>query len=122
MMSRTKKDFILEWYSGSGSGGQHRNKHQNCCRITDKETGLSSIGTSSKTRVTNQRIAFTNLIKRIQALEYNQKSRTQAGEEVIRNYHSVRNDVHDKLSNKHFKYSDIINDISPALEARRRHL
>lgn len=33
-------DFKIEWYSGSGAGGQHRNKHQNSCRITHLPTGL----------------------------------------------------------------------------------
>lgn len=32
--------FRVEWYSGSGAGGQHRNKHQNSCRITHIPTGL----------------------------------------------------------------------------------
>jgi peptide chain release factor 1 len=29
----------IEWYSGTGAGGQHRNKHQNSCRITHIPTG-----------------------------------------------------------------------------------
>jgi len=29
-----KHDLNVEWYSGTGAGGQHRNKHQNSCRIT----------------------------------------------------------------------------------------
>jgi peptide chain release factor 1 len=33
------KDFVIEWYSGTGAGGQHRNKHQNSCRITYRPTG-----------------------------------------------------------------------------------
>lgn len=33
-------DFKIEWYSGTGAGGQHRNKHQNSCRITHIQTGL----------------------------------------------------------------------------------
>jgi len=37
----TKKDFKIDWYSGSGAGGQHRNKHQNCCRIIHIESGFS---------------------------------------------------------------------------------
>lgn len=27
-------DLKIEWYSGTGAGGQHRNKHQNSCRLT----------------------------------------------------------------------------------------
>ena len=34
------RDFSVQWYSGTGAGGQHRNKHQNSCRITHLETGL----------------------------------------------------------------------------------
>jgi len=36
----TERDFKVEWYSGTGAGGQHRNKHQNSCRITHLPTGL----------------------------------------------------------------------------------
>lgn len=34
-----ERDFKIEWYSGTGAGGQHRNKHQNSCRLTHLETG-----------------------------------------------------------------------------------
>jgi len=34
------RDFRIEWYSGTGAGGQHRNKHQNSCRITHIATGM----------------------------------------------------------------------------------
>ncbi len=34
------KDLRIEWYSGTGAGGQHRNKHQNSCRITHIPTGV----------------------------------------------------------------------------------
>lgn len=37
---RRPEDFQLEWYSGSGAGGQHRNKHMNCARLTHLPTGL----------------------------------------------------------------------------------
>lgn len=40
-------DVRVEWFSGSGAGGQHRNKHQNSCRLTHLATGLQ---TTSQTR------------------------------------------------------------------------
>ena len=41
------KDFSIEWYSGTGAGGQHRNKHQNSCRLKHLPTGLE---TTAQTR------------------------------------------------------------------------
>ena len=34
-----QSDLRIEWYSGTGAGGQHRNKHQNSCRITHIPSG-----------------------------------------------------------------------------------
>jgi peptide chain release factor 1 len=33
-------DLKVEWYSGTGAGGQHRNKHQNSCRMTHIPSGV----------------------------------------------------------------------------------
>ena len=35
------KDFSVSWFSGSGSGGQHRNKTQNSARVTHVPTGIT---------------------------------------------------------------------------------
>lgn len=35
-----QSDLKIEWYSGTGAGGQHRNKHQNSCRITYIPSGV----------------------------------------------------------------------------------
>ena len=37
---RDDAEFKVEWFSGTGAGGQHRNKHQNCCRVRHLPTGL----------------------------------------------------------------------------------
>ena len=33
-------DLRIEWFSGTGAGGQHRNKHQNSCRLIHITSGL----------------------------------------------------------------------------------
>lgn len=37
-----QSDVRIEWFSGTGKGGQHRNKHQNSCRAFHGPTGLSA--------------------------------------------------------------------------------
>ena len=37
-----ESDLHIEWYSGTGAGGQYRNKHQNSCRITHIPTGITA--------------------------------------------------------------------------------
>ena len=120
----TKKDFRLEWYSGQGAGGQHRNKHQNCCRITHIATGLKAVGTESAERTTNQRVAFTrlaNLILAYYAAKEQPQRRTEST--VIRNYHAERNEVHDRLSGLKQSYRHVVdkNNLGEMIEARREH-
>lgn len=33
-------DLKIQWYSGSGPGGQNKNKTQNCCRLIHIPTGI----------------------------------------------------------------------------------
>ena len=117
----TSKDFNLEWYSGTGAGGQHRNKHQNCCRITHIETGLSAVGTKSRERVSNQREAFTVLAKRIVAY-YSIPPERRNSTDRVRNYHSVRNEVLDHASGLRETYKKVVEgaDIGNMIEARAR--
>ncbi len=118
----TKKDFKLEWYSGSGAGGQHRNKHQNCCRITHIETGLRAQGTESRERPTNQGKAFERLVALILAYYNTDEKVRRTHTEVIRNYHGVRNEVKDKASGETMLYSDTVakGNFGHLIEARRK--
>lgn len=119
----TKSDFRLEWFSGTGKGGQHRNKHQNCCRIIHIATGLKAQGTEARDRVTNQRVAFNRLAKLIIAHFYaNDPEIREKTREVIRNYHGVRNEVHDKASGVKKSYSDVVDkgNIDEMIDARAR--
>jgi protein subunit release factor A len=119
----TKKDFKLEWFSGQGAGGQHRNKHQNCCRITHLESGITVNGTESRSRVENQRTAFNKLAEQVIKWYRDQgKTDLQISEEVIRNYHAPRNEVLDKESGFKQPYKEVVTagNLSDMIEARRK--
>lgn len=121
----TKKDFKIEWFSGSGAGGQHRNKHQNCCRIIHIETGLRAQCVDNRDRISNQDTAFRRLSKLILSHYYPDTSPDRfKTDEVIRNYHEPRNEVLDKSSGKKVSYKAVINDGCPdeIIEARRKFM
>lgn len=118
--SYTKADFEIDWFSGQGAGGQHRNKHQNCCRITHTATGLRAQATESRERPANQARAFKRLADMLMQIDVVRPERRTDGE-TIRNYHAVRNEVHDKASGLKMLYRDVVdgNNIAPMVEARR---
>lgn len=63
LFSVTKKDLKVDWFSGTGAGGQYRNKHQNCIRIHHPESGAIVTGQSNRDRMSNQKEAVNNLVK-----------------------------------------------------------
>jgi len=91
----TKKDFRVDWFSGTGAGGQYRNKHQNCCRIVHLETGLMATGQSHRERPANQKEAFDKLAGKILAYYNAGTDPRRASQQVVRNYHFVRNEAED---------------------------
>jgi peptide chain release factor 1 len=53
-----QSDLRIEWYSGTGAGGQYRNKHQNSCRITHIPTGIiAKSECRSRTNSLNEAVA-----------------------------------------------------------------
>ena len=63
LFSVTKNELEIDWFSGTGCGGQYRNKHQNCCRIRHKDSGAIATGQSQRDRVSNLKEAMENLTK-----------------------------------------------------------
>lgn len=61
LLQRSETDFRIEWFSGSGAGGQHRNKHQNCARIIHIPSGLKQ-ERQGRSREANYRDAIAALI------------------------------------------------------------
>jgi len=125
VFTATKKDFRVRWFSGTGGGGQHRNKHQNCCQITHIESGLSSQCTAHKERTSNQKVAFTKLAKML-AAHYCGKDdpERRTNEEKIRTYHEPRNQVKDHASGLIQEYTYVVEggNIEDMIEARMKAL
>lgn len=65
LYSITEKDFELQWFSGTGAGGQHRNKHQNCVRLHHKNSGARATGQSHKERRANRDEAFLGIVNSV---------------------------------------------------------
>lgn len=58
------KDFKIEWYSGTGCGGQFRNKHENSCRLTHLPTGIVATA-QTRSRENSLKLAKETLLKRL---------------------------------------------------------
>ena len=63
LFSVTKKDLDVTYYSGTGAGGQHRNKHMNSCRIIHRDSGAIATASDSRSKDTNTKRAFARLVK-----------------------------------------------------------
>jgi peptide chain release factor 1 len=104
------RDLKIEWYSGTGAGGQHRNKHQNSCRITHIPTG--TVATSQcRSRENSYAEALSTIHERVDnnaQMMYNNAvssdRRTQVGTgmrgDKIRTYRFQDDRVQDHLTDK----------------------
>lgn len=61
---REDDDFVVEWFSGTGSGGQKRNKSQTCVRMYHIPTGLVE-SRQGRSRINNEADAKEALIKKL---------------------------------------------------------
>lgn len=76
------RDFRVEWYSGTGAGGQHRNKHQNSCRITHVATG-TVVTSQCRSRENSLEEAKATIVARLGVRSEQAQNSTRA--EVRRN-------------------------------------
>jgi len=61
----TKKDFELEFYRGTGNGGQNRNKVSSCCRIRHIASGAVASCEEQRDQIQNRKTAFMRLTEDI---------------------------------------------------------
>lgn len=112
-------ELRVEWYSGTGSGGQHRNKHQNSCRMTHIPSGI--IATSQcRSRNNSYAEALVTIQKRVDTeldKSYNNgiatNRRAQVGSgmrgDKIRTYRFQDDTVQDHNTGKTAKVKRVLN-------------
>ncbi len=60
------RELSYRWHSGTGKGGQHRNKHQNCLELTHNPTGIKQ-SANGRCRITNEAEALAAIQEKIAA-------------------------------------------------------
>jgi len=117
-----RSDFRIDYFSGTGAGGQYRNKHQNCVRLIHIDTGIMTTGQEQRSREQNTRDAFTKMATLLVArvLGDQRKARWPGNNETIRTYHEPDNRVVDHLSRLQQPYEIVVGnrDLSRMIEAR----
>ena len=63
-----ESDFRTEWFSGTGCGGQHKNKHQNSCRVIHIPSGITE-SAQTRSRQNSYKLAKDALLKKLENME-----------------------------------------------------
>lgn len=105
-----EREFKIEWYSGTGAGGQHRNKHQNSCRITHLASGVVATA-QCRSRENSLNEAKETILARLNGHSAAEQNAAQASErknqvgsgmrgDKIRTYRFQDNQVKDHITGK----------------------
>ena len=103
-------DISVEWFSGTGAGGQHRNKHQNSVRLTHLPSVITETS-QQRSREASYKDALQRLTQRVAEREASLLSgvragvrKTQVGSgmrgDKIRTYRFQDDTAHDHQSGK----------------------
>lgn len=116
------KDYEIQWFSGTGAGGQHRNKTQNCCRVIHTPTGIRAHGTRSRSREDNLKTAMDVCKARVIQFFSKDPERFNATDERVRTYHEPDNRVIDHASGLKDTYKNVVlnKNLGDMIEARAK--
>lgn len=105
---RTKDDFAYRWFSGTGKGGQHRNRHANCLELTHIPSGLS-VKAQGRLRPSNEREAMDSLLVK---LDQRRDSEDHAATNQIRSAQVGSGMRGDKVRTYRFRDDSITDHVS----------
>jgi peptide chain release factor 1 len=114
-----EKDCDIDWFSGTGAGGQHRNKHQNSCRITHRPTGITAVA-QCRSRTNSLAEAMCNIQQRLDSIAQSKYNKTVADDrkiqvgtgmrgDKIRTYRFQDDRVHDHITVKTASLKKVMN-------------
>ena len=109
--SVSKKDLRIDYFRGSGKGGQNRNKRDTACRIRHKETGITATAEEHKSQAQNRKAAFKRLTDQLIPLmrEAARSPQRPPSTERIRTYHEPRQQVKDhRVKERVWNYQDVL--------------
>lgn len=113
--SVTRKDLHIQYFRGSGPGGQHRNKRDTACRITHVPTGAVAWSEKFKSQHRNRKEAFLKLaesLSMMMVLEIQEATQNKDKEIIntrVRTYNEKSKRVVDKrLPGEVFNYNDVL--------------
>lgn len=110
----------MDTFCTGGPGGQNQNRKKNGVRITHIQSGLSSDSRVHKSQHQNHKEAFHKLGQKILNWHKVQEFRARIKvEETVRTYHAVDNRVKDHASGYQQTYTEVMEDISHMIEARK---
>jgi peptide chain release factor 1 len=112
------RDFRIEWYSGTGCGGQNRNKVKSSCRLTHVPTGVVQTA-QTRSRENSYKLALEGIKKLILEISkmQNIKETSLAVREMtgtgmrgdkIRTYRFQDDKTIDHLTGKSARTSDVM--------------
>ena len=110
----TRKDIRIDFYRGSGKGGQHRNKADTACRMTHLPTGISACAEEQRKQGQNKTMAFRRLANKLvplmrAAIARERGDLSEPCTDRIRTYHERRGTVVDhRVPGVVFNYKKIL--------------
>jgi len=108
--------FKITYKRGHGPGGQHKNKVETCCVVTDTVTGFTETCQDTRSQAQNRSLAVERLVRRIAQQEWyeeqekmniRRKECIETG--VIRTYNFSRNKVKDHRTGKKANLKRVLN-------------
>lgn len=108
-----KTDLRIDFYRGTGKGGQNKNKRDTACRITHIPTGIAVTAEEHRTQGKNKEAAFNRLTKKLVPLmraAAKQPIISMQNEfERIRTYNEKGNLVTDHRTGKSAPMDEVLN-------------